>query len=548
MKMVPPGISRSSPSPAERRLFSLLASTDLSPDAVCLHSLNLAEHRYKQMGELDFVVLAPQGLLVIEVKGGGIAVEGGVWTYTDRFSREHTNYEGPFKQAISGMFSLKDQLEEKLSRLRTGNINFGWAVAFPDCDFDANSVEWPQVLVLDAQRLRHQQDLDEVLQAVFDYWKNKHLRATETPAEVIRELLFAMRPEFELVPSLINDVDRITDKMERLTNEQYERLDIIADCDRIVCAGGAGTGKTFLAMEVARRASAEGKSVVLLCSSRILAEFLQTRLTGVDVDVLPYDDAVGAEERYDVLIADEAQDFLDADGLVVMDRLVVGGLQEGRWVVFVDPNAQSGLVGRFDEESIGYLRAMGAVPASLRRNCRNTIEVVTQTTLLTAADIGIAIAGHGPSVGFSSYSGRAEAISVLQNELQRLHDESIPPGLITILSPLQWKDSIVRDLPGAWTRKISRLDESSGSQWPSKTMTFATITDFKGLENDFILLVDVESLSDSPRHRSEVYVAMTRARSSLWISIPEALEHEIERLGMENLHLIKGILERSEDV
>lgn len=543
--MVPPGISRTAPSLAERRLFSLLEASDLGADAVCLHSLNLSQHRYKQMGELDFVVLAPQGLLVIEVKGGGIAVDGGVWTYTDRYGKEHRNYEGPFKQANSGMFSLKDKLEEKLSRLRTGTINFGWAVAFPDCDFDADSVEWDQALVLDAARLRNQRDLTSVLADVFWYWTRKHSKAKEVPPEVLRELLFAMRPDFELVPSLINDVDRISESMERLTEEQYERLDTISENERILCTGGAGTGKTFLALEVARRFAQEGLSVALLCGNAVLGAFLRSRLGGEQVEVIAYETDPTSAATYDVLVADEAQDYLDDEGLAVMDGLVKGGLHGGRWVVFFDPNAQSALMGRFDEDAVSYLHAMGATRASLKRNCRNTVEIVTQTTLLTGADVGVAIAGSGPAVGFGWYSDREEAVSVLLAELERLHEEAIPPGLITVLSPVSFDRSVASGLPANWIRRLVVLNADVAARWPLTTSSFATIADFKGLENQFILVVDIESLGDDPVHNSELYVSMTRARSGLWMGVPHHIRDEVAQLGKKHLHLVGGILERS---
>src|SRR5436190_21906666 len=109
--MIPPVVSEATRSDAEREVFLLLQATDLGEAAVAFHSLNLSEHEYKVCGELDFVILTPDALLVLEVKGGGVSLHDGLWTYTDRYGRGHTTSEGPFKQARSGMFSLVDRLK-----------------------------------------------------------------------------------------------------------------------------------------------------------------------------------------------------------------------------------------------------------------------------------------------------------------------------------------------------------------------------------------------------------------------------------------------------
>jgi hypothetical protein len=36
------------------------------------------------MGEIDFIILSPEGLLVLEIKGGGVSIEKGSWFSRDR--------------------------------------------------------------------------------------------------------------------------------------------------------------------------------------------------------------------------------------------------------------------------------------------------------------------------------------------------------------------------------------------------------------------------------------------------------------------------------
>lgn len=66
----------------------------------------------------------------------------------------------------------------------------------------------------------------------------------------------------------------------RLTQEQYDALDAIQDNGGFVVKGLAGTGKTFLVMEAARRAVAEGKRTLVLCFNRLLGDWMRSSMSG----------------------------------------------------------------------------------------------------------------------------------------------------------------------------------------------------------------------------------------------------------------------------
>jgi hypothetical protein len=57
--------------------------------------------------------------------------------------------------------------------------------------------------------------------------------------------------------------------------------------------------------------------------------------------------------------------------------------------------------------------------------------------------------------------------------------------------------------------------------------TFSTVSSFKGLENDYIVLVDVEKL-DGDWWRSVIYVGMSRARAGLCVLVPTQLRPSYE--------------------
>jgi hypothetical protein len=82
--MIPSVIHRETKSNAERKVFDLLENLEMEDGWTALHSLNVSEHQYKQWCELDFVIVGPEGIIVLEVKGGGVECKDGIWHFTNR--------------------------------------------------------------------------------------------------------------------------------------------------------------------------------------------------------------------------------------------------------------------------------------------------------------------------------------------------------------------------------------------------------------------------------------------------------------------------------
>lgn len=159
MRMIPEKISPATKSDAEKEIFRRLELIDDSDWYFALHSLNLSEHVWKRVGEIDFLLVGPRGIYVLEAKGGGVACERGVWRFTDRFGNSRKKRESPFSQARTAMFSLQSRLEGNLPHGLLSRATFGYAVVFPDCNFDAESVEWSPEMVIDRRQLERKDGL-----------------------------------------------------------------------------------------------------------------------------------------------------------------------------------------------------------------------------------------------------------------------------------------------------------------------------------------------------------------------------------------------------
>ena len=83
---------------SEKEVFEIIQRAKDSAGFYCIHSVGLARHRRKSYGEADFIVIGPPGVFCLEVKGGHIRREGGMWEIGWP-GKSYDSVEGPFKQS-----------------------------------------------------------------------------------------------------------------------------------------------------------------------------------------------------------------------------------------------------------------------------------------------------------------------------------------------------------------------------------------------------------------------------------------------------------------
>ena len=104
------------------------------------------------------------------------------------------------------------------------------------------------------------------------------IEATHGALKKIRNYL---RPDFDAAIARATTIRRSEERLIRLTDEQYDVLDILEANRQSLVTGAAGTGKTMLALEHARRRALAGNSVLLLCFNRLLGDWLASTVSGV---------------------------------------------------------------------------------------------------------------------------------------------------------------------------------------------------------------------------------------------------------------------------
>jgi hypothetical protein len=511
---------------AESKVFHRIRNCFVSDNShTAFHSLNLTRHETKRFGEADFVLVNSFGLFVLEVKGGRVSYQDGQWITVNREDQVFFIHD-PFKQASGAMHAIAKAVAET-GDIGQPRLSIGYGVVFPDVEWKNKSSEWDRATICDLNDLG---SFEKWLSKIFSYWRTKPGNDVRLESKQLGRLKRFLRPEFELVEPLYNLLTNQSKVAVKLTEDQYKYVDIAEANSRVLCHGGAGTGKTFLAAELARRFGNKDKQVLFLCKSNWLRHYLSTMIKGRHLTISTINSVKLDQRRkrikmFDVLIVDEGQDLFNFNDLDMMNSLLAGGLEAGEWYIFHDVNNQAGLFADQDNgqaiEVLTYLKDYAPVNIPLTTNCRNTLNILNNIQSSLQCDVGNTGTGKGPETEelFISREKRGEALEKL---ITKLLDQGVKESSITILSPLPFSQSSVALLSEAIGRRIQELDDYSVRSFPPLKISFSEIKNFKGLENDVVVIIDLAAPNSfqQPRDKTQHYVAMTRARGllcSIWI-------------------------------
>lgn len=487
-------IRRTSNSPAEILVATLLSELDFGDNARAFHSLRLRSHRYKRQAEIDFLVLIKGAVLIVEVKGGGIVQRDRKWWTVTRRGDSHLLKESPMKQAQDAGFALQEILSEE---------NMGWypweaLVITPDVKDIPGSAEWKSTHWLTGDDMTSKGLADALRKVLNDVDQPPQTRRRASDSDLRKQFY----KDFTRLPSIDSSTGRVLEQQHRATVEQARILAISTENDRIIVKGGAGTGKTLVAAELAKQEAALGKTALLTFRSPSLRTVMETYVEGHSVVVMPFAETQGLN-AYDVVVVDEAQDLMTVDDMDHLDKIVKGGREGGRWRMFMDPNNQIHVDGAFDSDVFELVRA-GATVLTLPKNVRNTESIVHVVRQYLGADIGDPGTVHGEKV-----------------EWKRVSDGDLNAAVIR-----------ARELvdQGAGRDRLWLIDMASTDE-PRTVEGFQVVSPraVKGLEREHVVAYGWPSTVTDEAIAS-VYVALTRARVSLSILVSTPEEEKLKEL------------------
>ncbi|GAB4511287.1 MAG: ATP-binding domain-containing protein [Roseibium sp.] len=486
-------------------------------------------------GECDFLIAHPEhGILAVEVKGGreiSFDPKDGQWRSTD-----HAGFVHKIKDPVAQARSAKHEILRRLNdspRWPSRFIHAAHGVIFPSTGSPPGNLgaDRPAQIFCCSRQLRD--GLRE--------WVAERLKIGRRPenceplghdgiAALERLLAHPFTLSFRIGAALA-EADA---EFRVLEPSQYQILDMITDIPRALVQGGAGTGKTVVAIEEALRSAAEGRKTLLTCHSRPLARNLEQKLRNVDnltvagfhalcgriareagvsipLDVserelyetaLPNTLYCAMEAqpalRWDTIIVDEGQDFLD-DWWIALESCL---LPNGRLRVFMDSNQ------RLYRNAGDGVRDLSVVPVRLSRNLRNTKNIHKAASVHYSGPDIVADGPDGLEVSWVTAESRDAMIEAAFRELRRLvQSEEVAPGDIAVLV----------NSPDVRTSFIERSSGTSIPLTDAETMALEdvvvdTVRRFKGLERPAVILI----VSGEEMDRRELaYVAFTRARAYL---------------------------------
>lgn len=490
--------------------------------------------RAPDAGEIDFVVVHPaMGYVTIEVKQGEVSYLDGKWCWA-KDGRTLPLRRDPAVQAQNAMYAILERYKKALAT-DSFPLKIRYAVAFPEC---ARMVGTPPPHLAPASVLLagDLEVLESRLSMVFGP------RAARPQPRAIESLAAkVLAPSFRALGGVEEQIQIFQARAKRVLTDEQERILEETELDvRKVFFGAAGSGKTFLAMEKARRLAVAGRKVYLTCFNKNLADYMRRNLSD-DVtvgnfhdylmDVLkragrscaePEDDAskrrfyaddlpsdgfehyaaAPEEARFDSIVVDEGQDFSES-WFVCLESML--RRPDGEFYVFADPNQN--LFGIQDD----YLKRIPASRHRLTRNLRNTASISEwMSSFVTEGKLRPVLEGGIPVV-YHPWDEPAEEKRLIESEVGRLVSQGIRLHRIVILSPDRLEKSC---LAGATHLKSWLLcDFRRGAP---ESVRFATIRSFKGLEADIAFLIGLKE-GKPACSTADIYVGGSRARYMLHV-------------------------------
>jgi hypothetical protein len=513
----------------EREVWEALRD-ELGPDDVLMANLRLTDEVKDH--EADIVaVIAGAGVVVIEVKGGSVGVAGGRW----RQSGSDTRTFDPVDQARTTKYAIRKYVESDPRWRNSSRKRIRWAhsVALPNTDLhdDFSMADCPRWAVHGRGDIA---DLAGRLYDVVVRQETQNVPPGPGDVDLIVEILHGRNLP---VLDISADARERQAEADRLTLEQATLLRVTRLLNRVEVRGGAGSGKTVLALTQARqltrgRGDRKAQRVALVCYSRGLAAYFKrvvatwdrrhrpafvgtfaelglkwgapdgTRDNSdfweIELPALMKDLAAALPDgqRFDSVIVDEGQDFADSWWAPIMSALK--DQETGGLFVYSDENQR--IFKRFGAPPVPL------VPLILDHNLRNTRQIGEAFNPLAPMRMRL-MGGDGPEVEFV-HSTAADAVSNADEQVDRLLEAGWKSQEVMLLTtgrrhPVQIERGSESD-PAAYWRSF----------WDEDDVFYGHVLGCKGLERRAVVLcINEDTLGG--RSRERLYVGLSRATDQL---------------------------------
>ena len=540
----PSEISNSS----ERKVAQALVD-QLPSHVIVVHSFNwLGKNRHETFieGECDFIIIdEKRGLLFVEVKGGILRFDetSGEWLRHLSGGRVSA-IKNPTEQATRSMHEIVRVIKQKID-CEDMPCTYGFAVAFPDGNFSGTApVNLPVELIIDASKLSR---VAKALSTIFGrFARPAHRALTKNEIAKITRALF---PKFEILPVAWRTIEQQEQALHRMTEDQKSILDTLSMQNSAIIEGGAGTGKTLIAIAKAQQVAGSGKRVLLLCYNRPLKEWLVRALSDENENLavnnyhgLVHDacqraglefisekrrtdqdfwnneapaklmdayDKLPLSEKFDAVIVDEGQDFRELWWLS-LESVFRNAEQKDCFYIFADPNQNLYM------DELSMPQELLNSRYGLSTVCRNTKRIADHCAELIGAESRTRLnAPKGEHPAVRQFETMSDALDEVRSRVRKLCT-STQGGLslsqVAVLAPRKteslWPSRFGKEIPAT---------QSIDSWRGNRGVLVATPHQFKGLEVDVVFVITKPLDGSDSRTMTENYVARSRAKHMLFV-------------------------------
>lgn len=546
--MIPSEMENDNNSWGEKKVFEAL-KRNLSNDYTVFHSVRWNRRNERDTvvwGECDFTLFHPtKGIIVIEVKSGGVECHNDHWTYIRTDNGETHDMKNPLKQADRSKYRFIDLIEDTIET-NGPDANYCLvepAVWFPSVPNREQIGELPmeyrpEIVLLEEALERTEHFIDRI----YDFYDGK--RHTKLSTDSIQKIKNAFAPHYRALPSLRSKREEQEDAFDRMTKEQNFLLEYLEEQRVAVIQGAAGTGKTWLAVAKAQKLAKTGK-VLFLCFNQFLRLDLQgikdnkpQEYANIDFMNLPQlvskklavpsvdkDDIHVFLDRFDNyeweykhIVIDEGQDFDDIEIEKLYD---IALLQDGAFYVFFDKNQF--VQGR--EFPKWLINAECRLVLSI--NCRNTFAIADTSGKTIDVSPRVKDKGvKGDMPQFYICGDPRKAMRTITSIIDKYRLNGYKYDQICIITTKTEDKSILNGIERLGNHRVLSARGNDG-------VLFTTARKFKGLESDVVIVIDVDKETfGNDENRRLFYVGSSRAKHYLDI-IHSGDDEDLNSIAME---------------
>jgi len=481
--------------------------------------------------ETDFVIFNQQkGLLCLEAKAGQVKYEDGVWKYG---SGIEMNHDGPYHQASQNKWKLGKYMKglglfDIFERCKM--MHAVWFPAVKREKFDGISLpsEADMHITLTQESM---DDIEKAISDIFEYELPNHKQnmLSVKDGEILINKVLA--PSFNLISLSEMKHDHSQQVFKVMLREQVALLNYLEEQNSAVINGMAGTGKTVMAVEKARRHADKDEKVLFLCYNLYLKEYLQDTYNHENISFYTIDglacklcntnipdynrlqevlvDMYGGNFPYQHVIIDEGQDFgkdkLNEIEIINLLRANVldDESKQGTFYLFYDRNqmVQSNKIPEFIGEADCKL--------TLYRNCRNTRNIAITSLRLLGTE-------KSPKLMEGALEGDSPELCLAKTMEETVNTLN---GIIEEYWEKDYRNIQILTCKTEETSIISAECSTGVYLYKGKKIPFTTCRKFKGLEADAVVVVDMDYDKLLDGGEQLLYVGSSRARYQLTLVV-----------------------------